>query len=68
MSMFPPLTEPLGDRYTDLLDVLGIVHPQLRGRLDTHNRLLATLARRPDRNRAAQFRPVRGVGPPVILQ
>lgn len=43
----PLLTEPLGDRYTDLLDVVGFVHPQLRGWLDTHNRLLATLARRP---------------------
>lgn len=41
------LTEPLGDRYTDILDVVGFIHPQLRNWLDTHNRLLATLAQRP---------------------
>jgi hypothetical protein len=43
----PLLTVPLGDRHTDLLDVVGFVHPRLRSWLDTHNRLLATLARRP---------------------
>ncbi len=43
----PLLTEPLPDRYTDLLDVVGFVHPQLRSWLHTHNRLLATLAQRP---------------------
>jgi hypothetical protein len=43
----PLLAEPLGDRYTDLLDVVGFVRPQLRDWLDTHNRLLATLAHRP---------------------
>lgn len=41
----PLLAEPLDDRYTDLLDVVEFVHPELR-RLDTHNRLLATFARR----------------------
>ena len=41
------LTEPLGDRYTDLLDVVGFVHPQLRSWLDTHNHLLSTLGLRP---------------------
>jgi hypothetical protein len=43
----PLLTEPLDDRYTDLLDVVSFVHPQLRSWLDTHNRLLHTLGRRP---------------------
>ncbi len=43
----PLLAEPLPDRYTDLLDVVGFVHPQLRSWLGTHNRLLATLAQRP---------------------
>ncbi len=43
----PLLAEPLPDRYTDLLDVVGFVHPQLRSWLDTHNRLLTTLAQRP---------------------
>jgi hypothetical protein len=43
----PLLSEPLPDRYTDLLDVVGFVHPQLRSWLDTHNRLQATLAQRP---------------------
>jgi hypothetical protein len=43
----PLLTEPLDDRYTDLLDVVGFVHPHLRTWLDTHNRLQATLAQRP---------------------
>ena len=43
----PLLAEPLPDRYTDLLDVVGFVHPQLRSWLDTHNRLLDTLAQRP---------------------
>jgi hypothetical protein len=43
----PLLAEPLPDRYTDLLHVVGYVHPQLREWLDAHNRLLATLAQRP---------------------
>ena len=43
----PLLTEPLGDRYYDLLDIVGFVDPQLRDWLDTHNRLLATLTQRP---------------------
>jgi len=43
----PLLAEPLPDRYTDLLDVVGYVHPQLREWLDTHNRRLTTLAQRP---------------------
>ncbi len=40
------LGEPLTDRYTSLLDVVGSA-PPLRTWLDTHNRLLATLAGRP---------------------
>ncbi len=43
----PLVAEPLVDRYTDLLDVIGFVHPQLRRWLDTHNRLLTTRAQRP---------------------
>jgi hypothetical protein len=43
----PLLAEPLDDRYTDLLDVVEFVHPQLRSWLDIHNHLLNTLARRP---------------------
>jgi hypothetical protein len=43
----PLLAEPVDDRYADLLDVVGFVHPQMRSWLDTHNRLLATLAQRP---------------------
>ncbi len=41
-----PLGEPLTDRYTNLLGVVGSA-PQLRTWLDTHNRLLTTLAGRP---------------------
>lgn len=43
----PLLAEPLPDRYTDLLDVVEFVHPQLRSWLDTHNHVLTTLAQRP---------------------
>ena len=43
----PLLSEPLIDRYIDLLDVVGYVHPQLRTWLDSHNRVRTALDARP---------------------
>ncbi len=43
----PLLSEPLHDRYTDLLDVVSYVHPHLGDWLDSHNRVRAEFDARP---------------------
>jgi hypothetical protein len=58
----PLLAEPLPDRYTDLLDVVGFVHPQRRSWLGTHNRLLATLAQRSPTEPEQRATPARRTG------
>lgn len=43
----PLLTEPLAERYTDLLTVIGFVDPRLRTWVEEHNSVPAVLAQRP---------------------